>query len=78
MANKLTQLEAEAISILQAGNTRAFNVMKDYFQRQYDYERTKCVDSNISDVEIHRGRARAFRDAVNLHEDATNILSSGK
>lgn len=78
MANKLTQLEAEAISILQAGNARAFKVMKDYFERQLDFEKDKCVDSNLSDVEIHRGRARAFRDAVNLHADATNILSTIK
>ncbi len=75
MANTFTDLECEAISLLQAGNPKAFAIMIDYFIRQYDGEKTKCVDDNIDTVEIHRGRARAFRDAMNIHVDATNRLA---
>ncbi len=76
MANPITDLEAEAISLLFSGNTEAFNIMIGYFNRMYNVEKVKCVDCNLNNVEIHRGRARAFRDAKNIHVDATNRLNS--
>ncbi len=78
MANKLNALVAEAVTMLQATNPQAWDILEKYFQRQYDFEKTQCVDSNLSEVEIHRGQARAWRDAVNLYKDATKKLSSGK
>lgn len=77
MANKLEDYECEAISLLQAGNPKAFKVMIDYFDKMYNFERDKCVDTSKDNVEIHQGRARAFRDAVNMHEDATKRLNDG-
>lgn len=76
MVNPLTDLETEAISLLQAGNPEAFHIMTEYFERMYNKEAEQCVDGNIGNVEIHRGRARAFRDASLIHVDATNKLNS--
>ncbi len=74
MANKLTDFETEAISLLQAGNPQAFGVMIKYFERMCGIEMVSCVDCNIDAVEIHRGRARAWRDAMNIFEDARKRL----
>jgi hypothetical protein len=76
MSNPLTDLETEAVSLLQAGNPQAFGIMIGYFERMCEFEKSKCVDTNIEKVPIHQGRARAFRDAMNIHVDATNRLSS--
>jgi hypothetical protein len=76
MANNLKPEEAEAIAMLEAGNPKAFKILIDYFNRQYNFERTKCVDEKVERVEIHQGRARAFRDSMNVHNDAVRKLNS--
>ncbi len=76
MANNLKPPEAEAIAILEAGNPKAFKMVIDYFQRMYVFESNKCVDERVENVAVHQGRARAFRDAMNIYNDATRILNS--
>lgn len=76
MSNPLTDLETEAISLLQAGNPQAFSIVLGYFKRMHAFESQKCVDTEKEKVPVHQGRARAFRDAMNIHVDATNRLSS--
>ena len=76
MANTLTDEECEAVSLLAASNPQAFHVMTEYFERMYEKEMESCVDCNMDNVEIHRGKARAWRGAKNIHVDATNRLNS--
>jgi hypothetical protein len=74
--NPLQDLECEAISLLAAGNPEAFRIMIEYFERMYMKEMEYCVDCNMVNVEIHRGMVRAWRNAKNIHVDATNRLNS--
>jgi len=76
MANPFDDTECEAIALLGAGNPMAFRKMLDYFERMYAKEMIACVDCNIDVVDIHRGKARAWRDAKNIHVDATKRLNS--
>jgi hypothetical protein len=75
MANNLEDYECEAISLLQASNPKAFKVMIEYFQKMFTYEAVKCVDDSMDMVAIRRGRARAFRDAMKIHDDAIKRLN---
>jgi hypothetical protein len=74
MANPLKDIESEAVSVLAAAHPEAFRVVTEYFERMYEKEKTSCIDCNIDNVEVHRGKARAWRDAKNLHADAINSL----
>lgn len=74
--NQLQDVECEAISMLASANPEAFHIMTEYFERMYQKEMESCVDCNMANVEIHRGKARAWRDAANIHVDATNRLNN--
>lgn len=74
--NKLQKEEVEAIALLHGGNPGAFKLMLEYFERQYDLARDRCVDDNINRVAEHRGEAKAWRDAKDILVDAQNILNS--
>ncbi len=75
MANPLTDIEAEAIAKLGAGNSREWSILEKYFERMLNFERDQCVDCGEAQVKLHQGRARAFRDAVSLSADAQKKLS---
>lgn len=72
--NQLQDVECEAISLLAASNPEAFHIMTEYFERMLEKEKEACVDCNMDNVEIHRGMARAWRLATNIHIDAINRL----
>jgi hypothetical protein len=76
--SKINNDQAEAISLLQAGNPEAFKVMIDYFCDQYSFEAKKCVDTPKEKVERHQGRASAFGEMMDLHLDAQLKINSGK
>lgn len=76
MANKFEKVEVEAISLLHGANPGAFNIMIDYFARQYDLAKTRCVEDNIANVGEHRGEAKAWRDAKDILVDAQKELNS--
>ncbi len=76
MANPLSDVECEAVSLLAASNPEAFQIVTGYFERMYEIAKESCVDCNLNNVEIHRGKARAWRDAMNIYVDATNRLST--
>jgi hypothetical protein len=73
--NPLQDGECEAISLLAASNPQAFHIMTEYFERMLEKEKESCVDCNLANVEIHRGMARAWRLAANVHVDAMNRLN---
>jgi precorrin-6B methylase 2 len=75
MANPLKDVECEAVSLLAAAHPEAFVILTDYFERMYEKEKTACVDCNMSNIEIHRGKARAWKDAKNIYTDAINMLN---
>lgn len=73
--NKFREIEAEAVVMLQAANPQAWDILKSYFERQFDFEVEKCIDSNIDMIKVHQGKAKALRDAVSLSADAHKLLS---
>jgi hypothetical protein len=75
VANTLTPEEAEAISILQAGNKGAWQVLESYFSRQLVFEVNKCITTPRDRVEVHQGSARTWGKCTTLHKDAQAFLS---
>jgi len=70
MANSFEDIEAEAVSILMNGVTGpAWQILQEYFQRRFDFERDQCVQVPKEKVEVHQGMARAFNDCINLSKD---------
>ncbi len=75
MANQMEPVEAEAIAMLEASNPKAWQFLMSYINKLRQHERNKCEDTQPDKVQVHQGRARAFKDILDLHYTATKMLS---
>lgn len=73
---EMTPEEVEAVGILIA-NTE-WHVFIGYVEKLLNFERDKCVSTDKEKVPIHQGRARAFREIVDIETRAGNIYESRK
>ena len=73
MGLNLEQHEAEAVFLLKGANPGAWNILIGLFKRKYRKEQDKCVDTRKENVEIHQGRARAFRELSKIEEEALKL-----
>ncbi len=70
--------EVEAVGILRSGNPAAWKIYIGYIDKLLNFERDKCVTTNADKVPIHQGRARAFREVVEIEFKAETVYESRK
>ncbi len=76
---KMNVDEAEAVGMLRAANIKAWEIFIGFLGRRYDFERNQCVDvDDDKKNRIHRGKARAFKEIINIETEVDRIFRTGK
>lgn len=65
--------EIEAVGMLKGYNPKAWDIYIGYITKLLNFERDQCVIVGKDKVQIHQGRARAFREVVDIGLKAEKI-----
>jgi hypothetical protein len=73
----MSKEEAQAVGILRS-NAKAWELFMGYLDKRLEFEKDACVD--VDDElknKVHRGKAKAFRDIINLDKTVDRIFRTG-
>jgi hypothetical protein len=70
----MTPEEIAAVGVLMANSE--WGIYLDYIEKLLNFERDKCVVVKQESVAIHQGRARAFREVLEIQLKAEKLYSN--